>query len=135
MRLTFILFLMGYFLGFNCHSQTDSTDLTLSIDSVVLATQMDSVLFGGPDFKNYKIEFTISDTLNFEKFIIELSVDGQLLNRKMFTLTELQSDTTAFSNWNVTMDFGNFENTQTYRVMLKVCEVSGVCGSALFKTF
>lgn len=134
--------LLVFFLCLSCiisstpvFSQTDSTDITLSTALPSLQTELDSILFGGGNFNSYSVAFTISDTANFGELILEFSNSGQMINRVTKSLTELQNESLIDTNWQVTLDLGNFEMGYLYKVSLLIKNYAGISGPAIIKHY
>jgi len=124
------------FMGFISYSQTDSTDINLSTTLPTLETEMDSLLFGNGNYEDYLIEFTVSDTLNFETVAIEFSTNsGTILYRHTYSLLELQNEELIDELWEVSMNFGKFENLQGYFVSIVTGDYAGVLNPTIIKHY
>lgn len=116
-------------------AQTDSTDLDLYANEVVLVTELDTMLYGDGSFQQLVMDFTVSDTISFGKVHVELTRTGteELIFRKVYTLSDLTAES-LISLWEVSIPFGNLPNDSGYRVAIIIEAYDGTLGTTLTKT-
>ena len=132
--LKFLFSLLAFSVLFNGLSQTDSTDLELSMSDATIETALDSMLYLDGSFQNLSLDFSIGDTIAFSKVHIELGEveSGQILFRKSYPLTDLESDS-LIEAWDVSIPFGNVLDTNSYQVAIIIENYDGSLGSAITK--
>lgn len=123
------------FVSIGSFAQTDSTDLDLYMSDAVLETELDTILYSGESFELLNLDFTVSDTVAFSKVHIELknTTGNYTVFKKMYTLSELETQA-LITSWDVSIPFGNLENTNSYLVAIIVEEYDGSLGSTITKT-
>lgn len=116
--------------------QTDSTDLNLFRSPAVLLTSLDTLLYSGEEFEMLELDFTISDTLAFGKVLVDLkeAESDELLFIRSYTHSELLAEGLIDSLWNVKFQFGNLNNTVSYKAELTIENYAGALGTTLSKT-
>jgi len=132
------IFLVGLIMvGSSAFGQTDSTDLDLSMNQVVLENEMDTLFYDPPaDYGNLILEFDISDVLNFGSVHFELVNAGseKLLFKDELDMTELLT-LGIISGVHVTINMGNLERNSGYELNLAVENNLGLVGPILTKHF
>lgn len=132
-----ILFSVFAFVALSLSSaaQTDSTDLDLYLTDAVLETALDSMLYSGEDFQQLNLDFTITDTVTFNKVHVELKEAGaeHVIFKHVYALTELEA-AALISAWNVSIPFGNLENTTSYTVAIVIESYDGSLSATITKT-
>ncbi len=117
-------------------AQTDSTDLSLFTSPPTLENELDSLIFGNGGYEDYKLEFTISDTVNFGSLHLEFSTtNDQILYKRTFTHADLLADNLIDSNWLFSFNFGKFESAQFYKVTLIKSNYAGVFDPSISKVY
>lgn len=132
-----ILFSVFAFVALSLSSaaQTDSTDLDLYMTDAVLETSLDSILYAGDGFQQLNLDFPITDTVTFSKVRVELKETGAeyVIFKHVYTLTELEASA-LISAWNVSIPFGNLENTASYTVAIVIESYDGSLSPTITKT-
>ena len=121
---------------FNSFSQTDSTDLDFSVSDPILITEEDSLMYPTELFGSLSLEFNISDTSNFEKVHVELSVvdnNNLIISHQTFSISELQI-LGLIEDWAITIDFGNHELGHLYCSSIVIENINGILGKEIHKT-
>jgi hypothetical protein len=116
-------------------AQSDSTDLELSMIEMTLESALDSMLYDPELFENLQFEFTISDTVNFEKARVELTnkSTGELLFKNNYSLSDLLENS-LIESWNVSLGLGNLRRDESYKVSLIIEDYTGALGATIHKT-
>jgi len=117
-------------------AQSDSTDLTLYMEDITLETSLDSILYGGGDFQELNLDFTISDTVAFSKVYVELKevVTNSLVFKHTYDKEELDENSLIDPTWLVNIPFGNLSNLESYTVCILIENYAGALGSTITKT-
>jgi hypothetical protein len=86
-------------------------------------------------FENLQFEFTISDTVNFEKARVELTnkSTGELLFKNNYSLSDLLENS-LIESWNVSLGLGNLRRDESYKVSLIIEDYTGALGATIHKT-
>lgn len=121
--------------GFSATAQEDSTDLSLYFEEAELLTAMDTMLYGGGDYGELHLDFTISDTVSFNTVCVELKelTTSNLVFKHVYTLTELETEG-LISAWLVAIPFGNLIEEESYEVSIIIGDYAGALGSTISKT-
>ena len=122
-------------MGIRGYSQTDSSDLSLYRSTLMLATELDTMLYGSGGYDQLNLSFTVSDTLNFSKVHVALFEQntGHLVFKKVYSLTELESSS-LISAWDVQLPFGNLPSSEGYTVNIIIEDYTGALHATLTKT-
>jgi len=116
-------------------SQTDSTDLTLTMSDPVLETAEDSVFYPEEFFGELSLEFDLTDTADFGKLHVELKLVGHhsILYHKSFTEAQLNS-LGLLSGDSVAISFGNREKDLSYYATIVIESTEGTLNKSIHKT-
>lgn len=118
-------------------SQSDSTDLNLYMTNPILADEMDSLMYDSVDFGQLYIEFDVTDTVYFEGFNVEITVQGSdhVLYKGVFQKSELLTDGYLDNLWHVDLDLGKLEKSSTYVISVVTKDFNGLLGPVINKQF
>ena len=116
-------------------AQTDSTDLSLYMTTVVLESGLDSMLFGDGSFEQLNLDLTVSDTMTFNKIHVELKETGTayIVFKRSYTVSDLTAEA-LISAWDITIPFGNLHSASSYQVAIIVESYDGSLSTSLIKT-
>ena len=114
----------------------DSTDLTIVESAPVLLTAEDSILVSTETHTQLGIDFSVSDTVNFDVLHLELATGPDhniILCHEKFSLADL---TTAgkITDWLISIGFGNLEKGFPYRVSVVLQTSEGILSNEIHKT-
>ncbi len=116
--------------------QTDSTDLTFYWNEPLIVTPLDSILYEDEAFHQLKLDFDVSDTLIFSKVCVELKGGeaNKLLFIRRYDAADLTTEALMNDEWEVSIPFGNLEDTYSYTVFVTLENYAGALGSKISKT-
>lgn len=131
----FTIFLIGLVSLGKAVAQTDSTHLTLNFTPIELVTEMDSLLYGEDYYEQLGLEFTISDSVTFNKVHIELKEAGTSIDlfRRVYLLSDLEA-ASLIEEWAVSIPFGNLDNRKSYTASVIIENYAGALGTTIKKT-
>lgn len=123
-----------FWLQTRANAQSDSTDLTFEFSEVVYESDSDSIFFPADLYSSLSLAFDISDTTNFGKLHVELSIDGGLpFYKKSFTFTQLVDAGIIDEFWHLIIPFGNVVSESPYKVSVVIEDYAGLSSPAITK--
>ena len=136
MKIGFAALILSSFFGSNqSFSQTDSTDLTLTMSAPVLETTEDSIFYPEEFFGELSMEIELDSPSDISSFQVELSVEGAraILYRRIYSYDELVS-LGFLEEGTVTLSFGNQDMANAYKVTIALGNEAGELGKTIQKT-